>query len=139
MGRKTLLIVTAVAEGGTGLVLLSLPSLGFSLLLGVGHASPEAILVGRIAGAALLAIGIASGAASRASGAAAQAGLLAALLVYNVAVATLLGYTGASSGRAGIALWPAVVFHAGVAAWCVASLVRCRRGPAPPRGDRRGA
>ena len=136
MGLKSLLVVTAVAEGGTGLILLWFPSVVFSLLLGVRPASPEALLVGRIAGAALLGIGVASGSASRDKGSRAQLSLLAGILVYNVAAAMLLGYAGTVSGPVGIALWPAVVFHLGLAAWCIWALLRCRRRPDSPSDAR---
>jgi hypothetical protein len=57
---KPFLVITAFVEAATGFCLLFLPELVFSLLLGVERAAAEAILVGRIAGAALLAIGVAS-------------------------------------------------------------------------------
>jgi hypothetical protein len=58
MHRTGLLIVTVFAEAGTGLLLLFLPSILFSLLLGVSEAAPEAVLIARVAGAALLSIGV---------------------------------------------------------------------------------
>ena len=59
MQRTYLLIVTAVGEAGTGLLLMLLPSVAFVLLLGVEHASLEMVVVARLFGAALLAIGLA--------------------------------------------------------------------------------
>jgi len=58
-GAQYLMIVTAVGEGGAGLVLLVLPAVPVALLFGVDQASPETSFVGRIAGAALLALGVA--------------------------------------------------------------------------------
>jgi hypothetical protein len=58
--RKLFLTVIATVEALTGLGLLLLPSVGFALLLGFENATVEAIFVGRIAGVALLAIGVAS-------------------------------------------------------------------------------
>ena len=55
MGR-TLLIVTAIAETGVGLTLLWSPPLVAGLLLGVSLDSSAALVVGRIAGAALLSL-----------------------------------------------------------------------------------
>jgi hypothetical protein len=54
---RTLLIVTAIAETGVGLTLLLSPPLVAGLLLGVSLDSPAALVVGRIAGAALLSAG----------------------------------------------------------------------------------
>jgi hypothetical protein len=56
MGR-TLLMVTAIAETGAGLTLLLSPPLVAGLLLGVSLDSPAALVVGRVAGAALLSLG----------------------------------------------------------------------------------
>ncbi|RUT99986.1 hypothetical protein EOD23_24135, partial [Mesorhizobium sp. USDA-HM6] len=58
--RKLFLVVVAAVEAATGLGLLLLPSVAFALLLGLEGAAVEAIFVGRIAGAALVAIGVAS-------------------------------------------------------------------------------
>src|SRR5262249_45287554 len=58
MGRTSFLIATAVGEGGIGLLLLIWPPVPLALLLGVEQASTEAVLLARVAGAALLALGI---------------------------------------------------------------------------------
>jgi hypothetical protein len=116
------LIVTAVFEAATGLVLLALPSFPFKLLLGVEQASPEALFVGRIGGAALLAIGVACWLGRSDAHSPAAFGLLIGVLIYDVAAAGLLAYAGVCLSFAGIALWPAVVAHAALACWCVACL-----------------
>jgi hypothetical protein len=59
MHPKSLFLVTACVEAATGLCLLLLPTLVLAILLGL-EPRVETILVGRITGAALLAIGIAS-------------------------------------------------------------------------------
>jgi hypothetical protein len=127
MQRTYLLIVMAIGEGGTGLLLLALPSLPLVLLLGVDQASPEAILVARITGAALLAIGVACWLGRRDRPGPAQLGLIAGALVYGTAAAALLAYAGLVLRLAGIALWPAVVLHAAMGVWCIACM---RAGPA---------
>ena len=58
--RKLFLLITALVETGTGLCLLFLPAVLLFVLLGFDPATADAIFVGRLAGAALLAIGIAS-------------------------------------------------------------------------------
>ncbi|HTU18241.1 MAG TPA: hypothetical protein VMG10_09310, partial [Gemmataceae bacterium] len=60
MHRAHLLIVTALLEVGTALLLLFVPALPLVLLLGIGEAAPEVLLISRVAGASLLAIGTAS-------------------------------------------------------------------------------
>jgi hypothetical protein len=59
MHPAILLIVTALAEAATGLVLLVWPPVLLALLLGVDPVSPETTSCARIAGAALLANGVA--------------------------------------------------------------------------------
>jgi len=122
--RRPLLIVTAVAEMATGLALLLLPAIPLKLLIGVTQLGPEVELVSRIAGAALLAIGIASWLARADSNNPAQRGLLTRVLIYDGAAAALLAYAGLILKLDGIALWPAVVLHAALAVWCLVSLGR---------------
>ena len=126
MRRAPLFIVTAVLEVGTGLLLLLVPAVPLAALLGVEQAAPEALLVARIAGAALLAIGMASWLARNGEPSTAQSGLLTGILIYDGAAAALLAYAGSGMGMVGLALWPAVVIHAALAVWCMLSL-RTRR------------
>ena len=88
--RKLFLVVIAAVEAATGLGLLLLPSVPFALLLGLESATVEAIFVGRIAGAALLAIGAASWMAMKYALNTSLFGLLAGILIYNTAVSILL-------------------------------------------------
>jgi len=53
------LIVTALVEVGTAMGLLATPSLTVELLLGTGLSSPPSLVVGRVTGAALIALGAA--------------------------------------------------------------------------------
>jgi len=48
------------------------------------------------------------------------------MLLYNVGTVALLAFAGIGFGLQGIALWPAVVLHAAMAAWCIGCL---RRSP----------
>jgi len=119
-----LMIVTALVETGTGLLLLVWPALVFALLFGWRQAAPETLLIGRVAGAGVISIGLGCWPARRDTRTPAQVGVLGGVLVYNFAVAVLLGVAGAGLKMAGILLWPAVVYHAALAAWCVACLPR---------------
>jgi hypothetical protein len=123
MHRSYFLTVMGLFEGGTGLLLLVLPSIPLVLLIGVDQAGPEMILVARVTGAALLAIGVACWLGRRDRLGPAQLGLLAGALLYGTAAAVLLAYAGVALGLAGIALWPAVVLHAALAAWGVVCLL----------------
>ena len=119
MYRRYLLIATALGEGGIGLLLLAWPPIPTALLFGVNQPSLEAAVVARIAGAALLAFGVACWAGHKDHDRPAQRGLLLAVLIYDVAAMAILGYAGWFVSLAGIALWPAVVLHAALAGWCI--------------------
>jgi hypothetical protein len=119
MHRTNLLIVTALLELGTGLLLLLVPALPLALLLNVTERASETLIVARVAGAALLAIGVTCWLARRDGPNPAQHGVLAGVLLYDVAAAGLLAYAGLFLNLAGIALWPAVVLHTMLAVWCV--------------------
>jgi hypothetical protein len=122
MHRTYLLLVTAFAEGGIGVLLLVLPSVPLRLLLGVDNASPETFPVARIAGAALLALGVACWLGRNDPHRPAQQGLVLGVLIYDLAAAGILAYTGWFSSLVSIALWPAVILHIGLAGWCVLCL-----------------
>lgn len=119
--RKHLLIVTACGEMATGLSLLAIPGIPLRLLIGVEQASPETIFVARVAGAALLAIGVGCWLGRSDPFGHAQHGLLAGVLVYSAVVAGLLAYAGLFLSLVGIALWPVVAVHAVLSIACVLS------------------
>ena len=133
MHRIWFLIITALVEVGTGLSLLLQPSIPVLLLLGVSLAAPEPVVIARVAGAALLALGVASFLVRNDQPGSTQWGVLIALLVYNIAVATLLAHAGIAFKFAGVALWPAVALHALLAVWCATCLYA---NPRAPIGDR---
>jgi len=56
----------------------------------------------------------------------AQLGVLAGLVTYNVLAALILASASAGLKMAGVLLWPAVVYHAALAGWCIACLPRGR-------------
>jgi len=120
---STVFTATAVIELGAGLALLSCPSATAVLLIGASLEIHAALTVARVAGAALLALGIACWLARGDAYSRAARGLLAAMVLYNFGVAIILGAAGIRSQPVGIALWPAVVLHAGMTVWCIASLL----------------
>lgn len=120
--RKLFLIAMAIVEVVTGLCLIFLPAVALTGLLGVENPAVEAIFVGRLAGAALLAIGVASWLARTDTLTPAQFGLLTGLLIYNAAAAILIASAGVVLKTSGAALWPAVVLHAILTVWCISCL-----------------
>jgi hypothetical protein len=104
---KKLLVFGAVIEALTGLSLLVYPPVVIRLLFG-SEIAGVGILISRIGGVALIALGVACW---RHRNTLRQ---FFGLLTYNAPVAFYLGYLGLS-GAAGILLWPAVALHAGMA------------------------
>ena len=122
MVAKKLLIVTALVETATGLMLLASPTRVVAFLLGASLDAPAALVVTRIAGAALLSLGCACWLARNDGPNRAVPGLVAAMLLYNCAAAAVLAHAGAVVGFAGILMWPAVALHVALAVWCIACL-----------------
>jgi hypothetical protein len=98
---KKVLIVAAAGEAATGLALLIVPSLVGQLLLGE-DLTGVAIPVARVAGIALIGLGVACWPGPP----------LVGMLTYSALVALYLAYLGFAVGLTGIFLWPAVALHA---------------------------
>jgi hypothetical protein len=79
--RKSLLSVTGVLEAVTGLALLVMPSVVVELLLGAAPGTPVGITVSRVAGVALLTLGVACWLAREDLASRAAKGLVAAMLL----------------------------------------------------------
>ena len=120
-----LLSLTAIIEAATGLALIAVPAIVVRLLLGA-EISGASIPLGRVAGAALLALGVACWLARGDTQSRAARGLVVAMLMYNIAATAVLAFAGIGLGLRGVALWPAVVLHAVMAIWCMVCL---RRSP----------
>jgi hypothetical protein len=119
-----LLKLTALIEAATGFGLIVIPSVVVRLLLGSPLDTSAAVTLGRVAGAALLALGVACWLAQYDAQSCAARGLVSAMVLYNLGAVVILGAAGIRSQPVGIALWPAVVLHAAMAIWCVTSLLR---------------
>jgi len=119
---KNLLILTAVIEAGAGLVFVILPSAAAQLLFGTSLDAPVALTVGRLTGAALITLGVACWLARLDGESRAATGLVAAMLLYNLAALAILASAGIGPGLVGIALWLGVVLHSAMAVWCVVCL-----------------
>jgi hypothetical protein len=97
---KGALVLAAVGETATGAALLLVPSLVGQVLLGA-ELSGMAVTVARVAGIALIGLGVACWPGLPRIG----------MLIYSAAVTLYLAYVGVSSGSTGLLLWPAVVLH----------------------------
>jgi hypothetical protein len=97
---KKVLIFAAAAEVATGLALLIVPTLVGQLLFGE-QLTGVAMAVARVAGIALIALGIACWPGPP----------LVGMLTYNAMVTLYLAYLGFAGGLNGVFLWPAVALH----------------------------
>jgi hypothetical protein len=100
VNMKKALMFAAVGEAATGLSLLIAPSLVGQLLLGEGLTG-VAIPVARMAGIALIALGIACWPGPPWVG----------MLTYSTIVLLYLALLGFVGGLAGVLLWPVVALH----------------------------
>ena len=102
---KWVLNFAAVGEAGTGLALLIVPSLVGRLLLGE-ELTGIAIPVARVAGIALVALGVACFSAGEAGRG------LSGMLTYSLLATLYLVYLGLDGEWVGSLLWPAAAIHA---------------------------
>ena len=98
---KSALTFAAIGEAATGLALLIVPSFVGQLLLGE-QLTGVAVPVARVAGIALIALGIACWPGPP----------LVGMLSYSVFATLYLAYLGFAGSLTGVLLWPAVVLHA---------------------------
>jgi hypothetical protein len=97
--KKTLMFA-GIGEIATGVALLIVPSLVGSLLLGE-DLTGVAVLVARVAGIALVGLGVACWPGPP----------LVGMLVYSTSIATYLAYLGLLGGLTAVLLWPVVALH----------------------------
>jgi hypothetical protein len=104
---QRIIALASAAEAGTGLGLMLVPSLVVGLLLG---AEPIgiALVISRVAGIALLSLGIACWPDA---GATESYKPRIGLLTYNALATLFLGQVGLSGATTGTLLWPAILVH----------------------------
>jgi hypothetical protein len=108
MAMSTLLGLAAILEAATGLALMIHPALVAQLVFGAG-VSGAGMALGRVAGVALLTLGVACWPGRKAGNRDAPA--LRAMLTYSLLVTLYLAYLGGVVHLAGMLLWPAVAAH----------------------------
>jgi hypothetical protein len=118
-----LLGVTSLIELGTGIALIFAPAVVARLLLGGDLAGPG-IPVARVAGFALLSLGIACWPGRGAF--VDQKSAVGAMLAYNMLITLYLLDLGLTTKPIGALLWPAVALHGLIAILLIASVIRRR-------------
>ena len=125
--RSPTLGLFACLECATGLGLLLIPGTVIGLLFGQTQPAPETLALARLGGAALLAIGAVSWGARTFHRSRAGLGLLTGLTLYNGLAAAVLAYAGLGLNMQGVLRWPAVLYHAALLPWCLASALRMQQ------------
>jgi hypothetical protein len=123
---KKLLLFAAFVEIGTGVALLVVPQAIIALLI-TDNAPPQALPLGRVAGIAMLALGVACW--PRGAPAASGSPAFWGMLIYNALIALYLVYLSMVEHLGGVLLWPAVALHAAVALLLVKAEHDERRNP----------
>jgi hypothetical protein len=124
MTKRPLFIATALIEVGVGLALIVSPAWTVAILIGGRFDTAADTVVGRVAGAALLALALVSWLARNEDYSGAATGIVWGLLLYNAGAGAVLVYAGIGLRLSGIGLWPAVALHVAMAFWCVAVVAR---------------
>lgn len=106
---RQLLALAAAGEAATGLVVLAYPPIVVRLLFGAEIAG-TGIVMSRVAGIALIALGVACWPASATGSSPSRA--LQAMLCYSLLATLYLAYLGIGGEQVGSLLWPATVIHA---------------------------
>ena len=104
-----MLLLAAAGEAAFGLVLLAYPPIVVRLLFGAEIAG-TGLVMSRVAGIALIALGVACWPGIAADGNPSRA--LRAMLCYSLLAALYLAYLGIRGEWVGSLLWPAVGIHA---------------------------
>ena len=115
---NALLIVSALIELSAGLALLLWPSQTASPLFD----TPTALVLGRLAGLALLALGVACWLRRSEEKSRTANGLVAAMLLFNAGAVALISYARVGLGLFTAFIWPVALLHAVMAVWCIACL-----------------
>ena len=126
MSLRLLLLLSGGLEILAGLPALISPSTVVSLLLGSPLDSIGVVLA-RLFGAGVFALGLACLKARNHVGSPAGLAVSIGITAYNVSAAVVLLWTAAGSGLGGLLLWAAGIGHAALGALFVSALVTSRR------------
>src|SRR5271157_1143522 len=126
--KNKVLALAAAAEAGTGLILLVLPSIVVRLLFGA-EISGAGVIMSRIAGIALIGLGVACWPSNSASQP------LHGMLTYSTLAMLYLIYIGVREEAVGLLLWPAVAAHAILVALLVVVVQRTKNAGGISAGE----
>jgi len=114
VAETRLLAVAGAVEGLAGLAFVLFPAIPIALLLDTGPGS-TALMIGRLSGVALLALGVACTGAARAVAGAARTWTVIAITLYNAGAGVLLVAFAARDMAHAPLVWIVAVVHMGLA------------------------
>lgn len=117
--RQALMLTTAVIESGAGLALLLAPGTVNHLLLGVIEPRAIALMIARVIGLGLIALGTSAGLQWNNQNKTGH-GLIRGLLIYNLVAIIALAIAGTAGRSIGVLLRPVIALHGVMAAWSFA-------------------
>ncbi len=125
----TVLKLSSVIEMATGIALIATPLIIVRLIFGVRLPDGGAVAgLGRLAGVALLCLGVACWPDSRGIE---SRSVRRALFLYNLLVALYLAYIGIATRLVGLLLWPACALHLVLAGLLARDILRVMHAVAP--------
>ena len=116
---KKILITTAIFEAITGILLIALPLLTSSMLLGAESLGTVALTIVRITGAAIISLAIICWVSRQKDNA---INVVKSMLFYNIIVTSVLIYSKLALDLKGIGLLPAIVVHLVLALWSIIAI-----------------
>ncbi len=123
--------MTAVIEVATGLGMIAIPGLVAALLLGAEITTSLELVMARLSGVALLALGVACWLARNDAQSPAARGLAGGVLLYDAGAVVVLLDALLDLALSGVLFWPAVLLHVAMTVWGVVLLLQ---KPAPSMG-----
>jgi hypothetical protein len=123
MKQRSLLVIASLLECPAGLALIAMPAYAISFLLGVTP-HEDGIVIGRVAGVALFALGVVCWRARSDAGGPALVGTLSAITLYNAGAGLILAGLVATGKTGGLVLLLAAVVHLGLALAFAYSMLR---------------
>lgn len=121
---KSFLKVSAVVETPTGIALLAVPAWLSAILVGAPLDTPAGLAMARVAGGALVALGLACWLGRSDAHNRQTTGIVAAMFLYNTAAAAIFFRLRFGLGLAGVGLLPIAGLHSLMALWSVICLKR---------------
>lgn len=123
MNVRLLLEVITYIYVLTGVALVVFPAFVTGAVLGVSLTEPAALVVSRVAGTALLSLGIISWMVASEGRSKPGKSLVTGLAIYNTLIMMVMVYTITLQDFTSAGLWIVILLHALLAGWCIRTAI----------------